>query len=341
MSAGYASRLSPYPNKGVCGLPESTDSTRSLSIKLRRLTNLVKNAKHMVVLTGAGISTSAGIPDFRGPKGIWTLEIANEEKEKNRRKRQRRTKNQHARDKDEDNASSANTTTADTSPVDITDSDETGYKENEIGDHEQPKRTNLMASSYQPTLTHRAIGHLISHNIIQLCITQNVDGLHRRTGIPRSKLSILHGCLFTEKCEKCHTEYFRDFDIGGVSFQKTGRKCTNQSCMGCLRDTVLDWDDELPEDEFHKAQIECYKSDLVLCLGTSLRIQPAASLPTLAKKYVIVNLQVTPYDDKAELIIRAKVDFVMNNLMKALNFEDWDISTGTSRIVCYDDVETA
>lgn len=60
MSAGYASRLSEYKNKGVVGLPENYDSKRALGIKLKRLAEWVKESKHLVVLTGAGISTSAG-----------------------------------------------------------------------------------------------------------------------------------------------------------------------------------------------------------------------------------------------------------------------------------------
>jgi len=74
MSGGYASRLSEYPDKGVCGLPEVIDTRRSRCSKVKQLADLIESAKHVVVLTGAGISTSAGIPDFRGPNGIWTIE---------------------------------------------------------------------------------------------------------------------------------------------------------------------------------------------------------------------------------------------------------------------------
>mmetsp|Transcript_1205 Transcript_1205/g.2750 ORF Transcript_1205/g.2750 Transcript_1205/m.2750 type:complete len:109 (+) Transcript_1205:175-501(+) len=82
MSAGYASRLSDYPNKGVVGLPENHDSARALSMKLRSLVKAVQASEYTVVLTGAGISTASGIPDFRGPNGIWT-----KEKEKERQKK--------------------------------------------------------------------------------------------------------------------------------------------------------------------------------------------------------------------------------------------------------------
>lgn len=68
MSATYADRLSDYPNKGVCGLAEKFDTRRALECKINKLAQLVRQSRHTVVLTGAGISTAAGIPDFRGPK---------------------------------------------------------------------------------------------------------------------------------------------------------------------------------------------------------------------------------------------------------------------------------
>jgi mono-ADP-ribosyltransferase sirtuin 6 len=263
MSASYASRLSVYPNKGVCGLPERFDSKRVQASKIKQLARLMKQ-KNVVVLTGAGISTAAGVPDFRGPNGVWT----NEGK---KRKRQ----------------------------------------------------VNMDFANAQPTLTHRAITKLVSEGIIHYCITQNVDGLHKRSGLSRQHHAVLHGCVFTERCEDsaCSTEYYRDFDIGGMSFEKTGRKCERGDCQGWLRDTLLDWEDPLPEDDFDLATTYCEQADVAICLGTSLRIEPAGSLPTLAKKYVIVNLQETPYDKGAELTIRAKVDDVMAGLLEELGIE--------------------
>ena len=78
MSCGYAARLSYYAGKGLCGLPEREDSSRVLDQKLKRLCDYLKptaaSERRIVVLTGAGISTAAGIPDFRGPNGVWTKE---------------------------------------------------------------------------------------------------------------------------------------------------------------------------------------------------------------------------------------------------------------------------
>ena len=253
--------------------------------KMKNLLKLVNESKHTVILTGAGVSTSAGIPDFRGPKGIWTLEKKEEKKQSRKKKRK--------------------------SSILI---------EKESRDNKAISNGgNISFENAKPTLTHIAITKLVDEGIVNYVITQNVDGLHRRSGLSRLHHCCLHGCIFTEVCRTCEIEYFRNYDVGGMSFQKTGRFC-NQ-CSGDLFDTLLDWEDALPEKDWERSQDECERSDLVICLGTSLRIEPVGSLPQRAKKFVIVNLQVTPYDSQASLIIRAPVDTVMSRLLQQLNLQ--------------------
>ena len=311
MSGGYASRLSEYPRKGICGLPEIIESGRTLEMKLTKLANLVKSSKDIVIFTGAGISTSAGIPDFRGPNGIWTQEM-NNKKKKSKKKR----KNSQRQTENSDDKSKKVKMERDAVPDGLISSSNVinGDNNSECAVKSFPSFDNVL-----PTLTHRAITELVKRNIVKYVITQNVDGLHRRSGLPRCKQSILHGCAFTEKCELCNKEYFRDFDVQGMSFQKTGRQCENDECQGDLRDTLLDWEDELPEKDFSLALEYCEKSDLIICLGTSLRIEPAGSLPLRGQKFVIVNMQRTGYDDNATLILRAKVDDVMKDLTQKLD----------------------
>ncbi len=289
MSGGYAARLSPYPNKGVVGLPERLDSKRQLNLKFARLAEWVHEAQHLVILTGAGISTSAGIPDFRGPKGIWTLEKKNKRIVNKKRKRQ---------ETEEDAI----------------------IKSHQVKEHDK-KETTMGFECAEPTLTHRAITKLAEIGKLKYCITQNVDGLHRRAGLSRDYHSSLHGCAFTEKCHSCFTEYFRDKDVGGMSFRPTGNHC--DLCGGNLHDTLLDWEDALPVRDFERAELECDQADLVLCLGTSLRIEPVGSLPLRAKRFVVVNLQETPKDCDAAMIIKAPVDDVMASLLQALGCSSW------------------
>ena len=332
MSGSYASRLKFYPNKGKCGLPETFDSTRTLNNKLNKLHDLVKNSKTIVVLTGAGISTAAGIPDFRGPNGTWTQEMKEQKQRKSSRQEQKcnpKKRKLHHDDVIDNKFGSKYSDNEiklefDRKSSIIGGSDSRLKEGNELGSKENVEIESKFISA-KPTLTHRAIISLLERNVINHCITQNVDGLHRKSGIPREKLNVLHGCIFTEKCEDCDTEYFRDFEIGGISFQKTGRKCirkfkNERQCNGDLRDTLLDWDDDLPEKDWLEACHKCENADLVIALGTSLRIEPAGSLPESAKQFVIVNLQETPKDHKRNcaLIIRARVDYVMSDLMSRL-----------------------
>mmetsp|Transcript_20030 Transcript_20030/g.45613 ORF Transcript_20030/g.45613 Transcript_20030/m.45613 type:complete len:277 (-) Transcript_20030:181-1011(-) len=252
MSAGYASRLSDYPNKGKVGLPESYDSRRALGLKLKHLVKEVKASKYTVVLTGAGISTSSGIPDFRGPKGIWTKEKERQQEEKNNSKSRKRKLS------------------------------DTATKSSKTRKEEEKQGNNNMFACAKPTLTHRAITKLTLDGKLKYCVTQNVDGLHRRSGLSRNYHSTVHGCVFTEKCPKCGSEIFGDEELGGLSFQPTGNRCGQCSDEVELCDILLDWED--PVLDIERVYAECAKADLVLCLGTSLRIEPVGSLPLLAKK---------------------------------------------------------
>lgn len=209
-------------------------------------------------------------------------------------------------------------------------SDIKGSDDNKSRCNETPSPP-MQFNNVKPTFTHRALYYLWKKGQLQFLITQNVDGLHRRSGFPRDALAILHGCVFTEKCESCGQEHFRNTEVSGISFQRTGRHCTD--CRGHLRDTLLDWCDHLPEDDWERCQDMCEEADLIITLGTSLRMEPAASLVTLGKQYVVVNLQETPYDDNAALVIRYKVDELFALLLRQLEYpDDWEKEYGDFEI---------
>ncbi|KAG4920694.1 hypothetical protein JHK82_049643 [Glycine max] len=267
MSLGYAEKLSYIEDVGNVGMVEYFDPSHVLREKIDQLAIMIKKSKHLVVFTGAGISTSCGIPDFRGPKGIWTL--------------QREGK--------------------------------------------ALPEASLPFHRAAPSMTHMALVELEKAGILKFVISQNVDGLHLRSGIPREKLAELHGNSFMETCPSCGEEYFRDFEVETIGLKETSRRCSVAKCGTRLKDTVLDWEDALPTKEMNPAEKHCKQADIVLCLGTSLQITPACNLPLKALrgggKVVIVNLQKTPKDKKASLVIHGFVDKVIAGVMDQLNMQ--------------------
>ncbi|GLC36450.1 hypothetical protein PLESTB_000149400 [Pleodorina starrii] len=265
MSLGYADRLKNKRNLGgQLGAKEYHQSFDDIKEGVKSLAGWVSDAKRVFVFTGAGISTACGIPDFRGPNGIWTL----------RKKK-------------------------------------------------LPIPADLTPFEYaRPSFTHMAIAALVAAGKVPYVCSQNVDSLHLWSGVPRTQLAELHGNCFAERCTQCRTEYNRDFQMETVDFKPSGRRCCQPGCGGPLVDNILDWDTPLPEDELEEAVRQAEDADVALVLGTSLQIQPANEIPTLTRdeggKMVIVNLQKTPKDRKASLIIRSRVDVVMALLLQEL-----------------------
>lgn len=108
---------------------------------------------------------------------------------------------------------------------------------------------------------------------------------------------------------------------------------THEQCRGNLKDMVLDWDDALPEDQLEASEAHARDADLVICLGTSLQIRPICNLPNVTVRnggqVAIINLQKTPKNKSADLIIHGKCDEVMEQVMSALQrplpvYERWD-----------------
>ncbi|KYN07526.1 NAD-dependent deacetylase sirtuin-6 [Cyphomyrmex costatus] len=250
MSSSYADGLSPYENKGVLGLEERYDSVETLRLKCGLLADWIQGARHVVVHTGAGISTAAGIPDFRGTNGVWTLE-------------------------------------------------QKGLKPS----------MNISFDEAIPTKTHMALKKLIEAKRIKFIISQNIDGLHLRSGIQRQYLSELHGNMFTEQCDKCGRQFIRNFATKSVGKKSLDTVCRSEQI-----------DSDLTLSDLHSSV-----ADLSICLGTTLQIIPSGNLPLYTKKYggrlVICNLQPTKHDKKADLIINGNVDEVMVAVMNKLGLE--------------------
>ncbi|KAI5696656.1 hypothetical protein M8J75_015959 [Diaphorina citri] len=268
MSCNYAEGLSPYENKGKLGLAETFDSKEDFDKKIKLLSEWIDKAKHVVLHTGAGISTSAGIPDFRGPNGVWTLE-------------------------------------------------KKGIK---------PK-VNISFDDAVPTVTHMAILELVKQGKVHYVVSQNIDGLHLRSGLSRKYLAELHGNMYVDQCNKCERQFVRKSATNSVGQKNLNIPCPYRGfrpCRGTLHDTILDWEHNLPQKDINMGDYNSSIADLSICLGTTLQINPSGLLPTYTKKYnqgklVICNLSSTKHDKKADLFIRGYVDDILSGVMKQLN----------------------
>lgn len=195
-------------------------------------------AQHLVVFTGAGISTESGLPDFRGPQGVWTRRDLGLPPPK-------------------------------CPPLDLV----------------------------QPNPAHDALVRLYRLERLAFLITQNVDDLHRRSGIPDDVLAELHGNSLRTRCAECERTY---------SSMHTPQQC---QCGGeSFRSSVINFGDNLPRDDLAKAQEHSEAADVFCVIGSSLKVTPAADLPATAlargARLVLVNLGETPMDGRATLKIR-------------------------------------
>jgi mono-ADP-ribosyltransferase sirtuin 6 len=108
---------------------------------------------------------------------------------------------------------------------------------------------------------------LIRRKKAKFLITQNVDGLHLKSGIDSSKLAELHGNVFKEECDDCGKVYCREKPVGTVGLKDTGRTCIEDGCKGKLQDMTLDWGSALPEDDFDDAVVRISHSLLWIHVG--------------------------------------------------------------------------
>lgn len=110
----------------------------------------------------------------------------------------------------------------------------------------------------RPTLTHMGLKALEERGFLKLLITQNVDGLHLRSGFPMDRLAELHGNMFVEECVKCRRKQVQPNAVASVGLKLTGNACNfvkseGRLCRGKMRDSILDWEDNLPERDLFMA----------------------------------------------------------------------------------------
>ncbi len=219
------------------------------------LADYLRVSKQTLIFTGAGISTASGIPDFRGPQGVWT-----------RRK-----------------------------PVYFHDFMTSEAARIEHWDYKLEARDAFRAA--KPNAVHHAIVRLERAGKLCAVVTQNIDALHSLAGTSADRLVELHGTNRLVECQSCHWRgdpepHFEDFRIN--------RRPPLCECGGFLKPATISFGQSLNPGELERAQQAALEADLVVALGSTLSVYPAASFPLIAAErgapYIIVNRGATDHD---------------------------------------------
>ena len=170
----------------------------------------------------------------------------------------------------------------------------------------------------QPNLAHLAIAELEKLGNLDCVITQNIDGLHFKAGNSEEKVIQLHGTAMAVSCLNCG----KKFDREGIQerFQKTKKVPYCDDCNGPLKPATISFGQPMPERETQEAYHRSSLCDLFIVIGSSLVVQPAASMPLVAKrnaaKLVIINRDPTPYDDMADMVIHGQAGPTMAAILE-------------------------
>ena len=166
----------------------------------------------------------------------------------------------------------------------------------------------------EPNAGHRALARLVEEGRMSAIITQNVDGLHQRSGVPANKVIELHGNATYASCLDCGHRH--ELDSIRKSFLGGGKLPLCEKCDGIVKTATISFGQQMPEIQMARAQDETLACDLFIVLGSSLVVYPAAGFPQIAKrrgaKLAILNRDPTDQDADADLVIHAEIGSVMS-----------------------------
>jgi NAD-dependent deacetylase len=170
----------------------------------------------------------------------------------------------------------------------------------------------------QPNLAHLAIAEMERLGKLDCVVTQNIDDLHFKAGNSEEKVIQLHGTAMYVSCLTCGKKYDRDEIQERLRKGLKAPRCDD--CEGPLKPATISFGQPMPERETQEAYHRSSMSDLFIVIGSSLVVQPAASMPLVAKrngaKLVIINRDPTSYDDMADLVIHGQAGPIMDSILK-------------------------
>lgn len=234
----------------------------------------------VAVLTGAGISTDSGIPDFRGPGGVWTRDPAAEKMA--------------------------------TYQVYVADP--------AVRQRSWQARLAHPVWTAAPNGAHLALARLAASDIDTRVITQNIDGLHQRAGLSADRVLELHGTIYAVVCVDCGARTTMADTLLRVRSGEADPPCSD--CGGILKSATVMFGQSLDTEVLSRAAAAAQGADLFLAVGSTLTVEPAASLCAVAVRagtpLVIVNRDPTAYDEIATAIIREPISAAIPAIVDAL-----------------------
>jgi NAD-dependent deacetylase len=245
-----------------------------------RAADLLARARRVTVLTGAGVSTDSGIPDFRGPQGVWTRDPAAE-----------RLSSLQA------------------------------YVEDpEVRREAWRRRAAHPVWAARPGPAHAALVDLERSGRLLALLTQNIDELHQAAGSSPDLVVELHGTLHHVGCLSCGARAPMAEALARVAAGEDDPPCPH--CGGLLKSATISFGQELDAGVLQRARRAALEADVLLAVGTSLGVHPAAGVVDLAAAagaaVVIVNGEPTPYDPVADVVLRGGVGDVLPRLVRDL-----------------------
>ena len=243
--------------------------------KYNEIIKLITTAKKITVLTGAGISTESGLPDFRSKDGFWT---------KNK-------------------------------PIQFQD-----YLDDEEKQRLSWSRNielHKILREITPNIGHAFVEKVINLNKENLLITQNIDGLHQRSGIQEHRIIEIHGNAIEAKCLNCEKKAeILDFH-SAIKTNNPLPKCSN--CNGIVKVATISFGQPMNESDMLKASKISSECELMIVMGSSLSVMPAGQIPNLAiqsgAKLVILNREETIYDAMADIVINDELKNICGKLI--------------------------
>jgi NAD-dependent deacetylase len=234
----------------------------------------------VAILTGAGISTDSGIPDYRGPNGLWRKDPEAEKLV---------TYDYYVSDP-------------------------------EIRRRSWQMRLNGPARHAEPNAAHRCVAELERRGIPVRVLTQNVDGLHQRAGLSARKVLELHGTAREVVCLGCHRRGPMEDALARVEAGEADPACL--ACGGVLKSATVMFGERLDPMVIGEAMSIAKACSVFFAVGSSLQVQPAASLAGIAAEHgarlVIVNADPTPYDALATEVVREPIGSALPELLARL-----------------------